>query len=663
MVSHYRNGGGGRGQSPTTLLRLAAIVLAMASIAGSASAWSWDARAVRIVQPIANNVDSGTVVTPSAVVRNLGDSIASFPVLFSITPDYVDTVQVESLASGDSLTLTFADWTALQRGSTTAACSTALAADESTANDRVSRTFNVRVRDLGVDSIVVPVGTVYFGVPIAPQATVTNHGTGTANNFSVSMRIGASYSSFSMQTNLAAGASRTVSFANWAPDSLGTIAVACTVALNFDAVPGNNLVQDSCTVVALAKDAGVMRIAGPRGIVDSGAVFTPQAMLRNYGTDAASFPAIFRIGATYADTQQVTGLAPFDSVLVNFADWSPDQVGTFATRCTVALADDSNPANDARSDSVIVIVRNNDVGAVRFTAPPDTVDSGAVVPVKAWVRNFGLLMQSFPVMARIGTTFYADTVQVDSLAAGDSLEVTFADYTVPFRGSITARCSTLLTGDQVVANNRALKTIFRRVRDVRAASITAPTGTVAKDTVVVPSARLLNIGNTTDSFPVIFRIGTLYEDTVRTNDSVVTFRPCTLSTVGTFATMCSTAMVGDVTPANDAVFDSVQVTGSGITASDGPGLPRTVTLTSRGPFAGRVAIEYGLPRSAVVRLDVYDACGRSVRVLASGPSAAGYHTAVWKCSDDHGRAIAQGAYFVRLVADDVTLTGKVVKTE
>jgi hypothetical protein len=409
-----------------------------------------------------------------------------------------------------------------------------------------------------------------------------------------------------------------------------------------------------------------MRIVGPSGIVDSGAVFAPQAMVRNYGSDTASFPAIFTIGSTYADTQQVTDLPSFDSLLVTFADWTAGPVGWLATRCSTALANDSNAADDTRSDSVNVIVRTTDVGAVRFTAPPDTVDSGAVVPVKAWVRNFGLVVQSFPVMARIGTTFYADTVQVDSLAAGDSLEVTFADYTVPFRGSITARCSTLLTGDQVVANNRALKNIFRRVRDVGVTSITAPIGTVMQDTVVTPTATVMNYGNTLDSFAVIFRIGTFYTDTVRTNDTMVksvTFRPCTLNVAGTFSVQCSTAMDPDVIPTNDAAYDSVQVTSGGISTTDVPGIPRTVTLRGNGPFAGRVAIEYGLPRSAPIRLEVYDACGRLVQVLVSGVDQAGYHTAVWKCTDQHGRAVAEGAYFVRLVADDVTLTSKVVKTE
>jgi len=662
MACQYRDEGGARGQRPVALHKFVTAVFAVVCIVGPAMAWDWDAAPVRIVEPAGNNIDSGSVCTPSAVVVNLGDSTASFPVVFSITPDYVDTTDVVDLSPGDSVTVTFTDWTALQRGLTTAACSTALSVDESTANDRISRNFNVRVRDVGADQIVAPVGIINYGLTITPQAELTNYGT-TRASFLAIFRIGEFYVDSMYVSRLSAGDSRVVDFADWTADTLGSFAVSCTAAYSDDVRPENDFAQDSCTVQVVPEDAGVMRVVGPTGIVDSGAVFAPQAMVRNFGSNTISFPAIYAVG-TYVDTQQVTDLGSLDSLLVTFADWTAEPVGMLTTRCSTALAGDPQSSNDMRSDSVNVIIRMTDVGAVRFTAPPDTVDSGSVVPVKAWVRNFGLVVQSFPVMARIGSTFYGDTVQVDSLAAGDSLEVTFADYTVPFRGNITARCSTLLTGDQVVANNRTLKNIFRLVHDVGALSITAPAGVVPQDTVVIPAATLRNFGNTTDSFPVVFRIGAFYEDMVMTNDSTVTFKPCTLSVVGTFSVMCSTAMVADVHPTNDAFFDSVQVTSVGISAGDPTsGLPRTVTLSGNGPFAGRVAIQYGLPRGTYVRLEVYDACGRLVRVVASGASQAGYHTAVWKCTDGHGRAVAEGAYFVRLIADGVTLTSKVVKTE
>ena len=667
MACQYRDSGSARGQRPASLRKLVTAVFAVVCMVGPAMGLSWDAGTRRIVVP-AGTVDSGAMVEPSAMVVNYGDSTATFTVLYTIGTFYSSTKTVTSLAAGDSLAVAFDTWPAIQRGSQTARCSTQLAADESTANDRATRTFTVRVRDMGVDSIMTPKGNINFGVTVTPQARVTNHGTGNAN-FQVKFRIGTFYSESSFVNGLASGASITRSFTSWTPDSLGTFAVSCTMLQNLDQVLTNNLVLDSCVVITLAKDAGTMRVVAPSAIVDSGAVFQPQAMVRNTGTDTISFPAIFTISGGYADTQQVTNLASLDSTLVTFADWTASPLGTLVTRCSTALATDSNAANNARSDSVKVIIRNTDVGAVRFTAPPDTVDSGSVVPVKAWVRNFGLEMQSFPVRVRLGSMF-SDTVQVDSLAAGDSLEVTFADYPVAYSGPQTVRCSTMLTGDQDLSNNLATKPVFRRVTDVAATRIVGPVGSVDSGTVVPVEAMVRNRGNTPVSFFALFTIGTTLVDIALVSDlgpldsTLVTFGDWMAGPTGTFTTQCTTAMFGDQIPSNNAVYDSVQVVALGISGPDPlDGIPRTVTLSGSGPAAGRVAIQYGLPRSAVIRLEVFDACGRRVRVLASGVGEPGYHNATWNCTDEYGRVVAEGAYFVRLIADDVMLTRKVVKTE
>lgn len=639
-------------------------VLLVCLIVGSAAAWTWDVAAVRIIAP-AGNVDSGTVVTPSAVVRNLGDSTASFPVVFTIGASYTDTQAVTELGPGDSLVVAFSSWTALVRGSNLAACSTALAVDESTANDRVASTFNVRVRDVSVDRIIAPVGVVESGRVVTPQAQVTNRGTGNAN-FQVTFRIGTAYSRSTMVGGLAPGASRIVSFPTWAADTLGRYAVACTAALNNDQVPDNNRVQDSCLVERLVNDVGVLRIVGPRGSVDSGAVIAPQVVVRNYGSLSLDFATVFTIGTTYSDTQLVTGLGPFDSLTVTFADWTAAELGTFPTRCTTLLVGDMNPANDVRSDSVRVILRLNDVGVLRIVAPADTVDSGAVITPVAVVRNYGQAAATFPVTMRIGTTYIQSTTVTD-LEPGDSAVVTFENWTVARRGNTPASCSTALVGDQVPANDVVLKTVFRRVRDVGVTAILAPVGILDLGTVVQPRARLRNWGNVIETFPVVFRIGTFYADTQYTADTVVTFRPCTLSLVGTFSTQCSTAMTGDMVPTNDLRTDSVVVQyPTGIAGPEGEGrIPSQLVLRSVGSslFSRQVSISYGLPRAAEVKLEVYDASGKPVSTIEAGPRPAGYHTVIWDGVDSRGTEVPTGAYFVRLAADGLTRTGKLVKLD
>jgi hypothetical protein len=63
------------------------------------------------------------------------------------------------------------------------------------------------------------------------------------------------------------------------------------------------------------------------------------------------------------------------------------------------------------------------------------------------------------------------------------------------------------------------------------------------------------------------------------------------------------------------------------------------------PFVGAVAINVG-GASGHVDVTIYDILGRRVRTLPMGASRAGL---VWRGLDDHGRPVANGVYFVRLL--------------
>ncbi len=78
------------------------------------------------------------------------------------------------------------------------------------------------------------------------------------------------------------------------------------------------------------------------------------------------------------------------------------------------------------------------------------------------------------------------------------------------------------------------------------------------------------------------------------------------------------------------------------------------------PFAGQVTIRYSLATDVRGLLQVYDRLGCLVRswAVSRQPSAAGSVT--WNGADDHGHSLANGVYFVRLVAGDYQATEKVV---
>jgi len=197
-------------------------------------------------------------------------------------------------------------------------------------------------------------------------------------------------------------------------------------------------------------DVGAYLLIAPTGTVDSGSSTAPQARVKNYGLEAASFPVVFRIGA-YADTQNVTDLAAGDSATLTFNSWTATARGTNATRCSTGLSNDRCPGNNKQIGSVIVRVR--DVACTQLLAPPDTVDSGATIVPRAVVRNAGTTSETFDTRFAIGLD-YADTISV-TLAVGSSDTLDFAGWDALVLGTFHVACSTMLSTDMNPANNTA----------------------------------------------------------------------------------------------------------------------------------------------------------------------------------------------------------------
>jgi hypothetical protein len=66
------------------------------------------------------------------------------------------------------------------------------------------------------------------------------------------------------------------------------------------------------------------------------------------------------------------------------------------------------------------------------------------------------------------------------------------------------------------------------------------------------------------------------------------------------------------------------------------------------PTHGITTLAYTLPAPSLVRLEVFDATGRLVRVLVREEQAAGSYDPVWRGTDESGRAVLSGIYFARL---------------
>jgi len=78
------------------------------------------------------------------------------------------------------------------------------------------------------------------------------------------------------------------------------------------------------------------------------------------------------------------------------------------------------------------------------------------------------------------------------------------------------------------------------------------------------------------------------------------------------------------------------------------------------PMRSSTELRFRLPAARNVGLVVYDVAGRRVRTLHRGRLPAGEHRRTWDGRDDGGSPVAAGAYFVRLEAEGVAGTRKVV---
>jgi hypothetical protein len=77
-------------------------------------------------------------------------------------------------------------------------------------------------------------------------------------------------------------------------------------------------------------------------------------------------------------------------------------------------------------------------------------------------------------------------------------------------------------------------------------------------------------------------------------------------------------------------------------------------------LGGDALLDFYLPESGQVRLDILDVSGRKVVTLADAPYTAGWHQAEWKMRDRDHQRVAAGVYFARLSVGGQTPTRKIL---
>ncbi len=78
------------------------------------------------------------------------------------------------------------------------------------------------------------------------------------------------------------------------------------------------------------------------------------------------------------------------------------------------------------------------------------------------------------------------------------------------------------------------------------------------------------------------------------------------------------------------------------------------------PFNPTTMIDYDLPKSSTVRLDIYNITGQKVRTLVSDQLGAGHQSVEWDGRDGSGRRVSTGIYLYRLTAGEFVQTRKML---
>jgi hypothetical protein len=115
----------------------------------------------------------------------------------------------------------------------------------------------------------------------------------------------------------------------------------------------------------------------------------------------------------------------------------------------------------------------------------------------------------------------------------------------------------------------------------------------------------------------------------------------------------------------DAVYDALQDSGATGLDEEASTLAHeeVVLHCVPNPFVSWTMISFRLPVPAFVSLRIYDAAGRRVRTLMECWANSGIHGQEWDCTDNLGRTVQNGLYFLRLVTGKESLVCHLVRIE
>ncbi|MEO0079933.1 MAG: T9SS type A sorting domain-containing protein [candidate division WOR-3 bacterium] len=253
--------------------------------------------------------------------------------------------------------------------------------------------------DVGLVSILAPVGQVRVNTPVTPRGRWRNYGSSPVDFMAYCFLLNPTgsrvYSESIAVTGLGPGAETSLAFPSYVVADTGTWTARCSTYAQLDLNPGNNTGSGNFRVFA-SGNVQMFQIQSPQGTYDTNAVVTPQGRWRNRTGEPIDFTAYFILinpsgTRVYRESLNVTGLAGHGDITLNFPSFNlGTAAGQWVAFCSTFSNADTFPADDTLSDGFTVEARVWWPYGWHEVKPMPTLPSGRAVKDGGWLVQMRL---------------------------------------------------------------------------------------------------------------------------------------------------------------------------------------------------------------------------------------------------------------------------------
>ncbi len=595
-----------------------------------------DVAVAEIVEPEDTLYELGSVITPSALITNLGGydenvdvTLTVYEVTAKDTAIYTETVNV-TVASGDSVYATFSNYQMDTPGYLRFEFSAPVDGDTNTADNTAAKEVFVYYRDAKVTQIIVPDQEFYTsGENFDPTVEIKNEGT-IATEIPVTLVI-----KYIDNNTVVVNETRSITLN---PDETGTLTFSTYTAgdpgrycLKFVA----NVPDDIDTTDNVVR---TMFFVPENVAADSDSIFTPEGDWEfgepTYGPGSA-FEGAFAWG-------------------------------------TALDGDYSNNADYRLISPLIIVTENNayfafstwyefsDVDAGRLEYSFDNGNTWYPLEIQGGYPGTSPLFGGEG--AFVGSSGGWQTVLVDlSEFSSDNPRPMLISFHFVSNESGTAAgwyvdnlmstwISSELPGDIMVVGIKV------EHPDSIFVGQAVPIGTTVRNNIFGPTASFRLINKVIDPNGVVIYTQATTVRELGAGETLTVYTPSRWIPMypGEYRLVTIIQKAGDPNPSNNIDTTRVIVMSTKGQQSDDRPIPTVTFLApaTPNPFRNSLTISFGLKNDARVKIQVIDATGRVVNTLVNASMSAGNHTVTWNGRDEAGNSVKRGIYFVRMVTSD-----------